>query len=161
MVELKSYLNGLTPHDRLIEATVRILSAYGFQVKQTVKGKRIDVKGDSGSVYYPDILAEKGPWKLIAEIRTRNQRGTGNQLDRGAVQFMAAELADLQSVLKRPHGMLVTPHGIDTNAKPLADHFGIIIGLLPFPAVDKILGLDFHAQKEQILDIARELKLVF
>src|SRR5438552_2748512 len=94
---------------------VKILSAYGFQVQYTVKGKRttrLKVTGDSGKVYYPDIKAEKGPWKLIVEVRTRGQRGRSNELDPGAIQLTMAELADMQSSLKRPHGMIVTPHGI-------------------------------------------------
>jgi hypothetical protein len=133
-------------------------------VQYTIKGrrtKRIEINGDSGKIYYPDIIAERGPWKLVCEVRTRGQRGTSDKLDPGAVQFAIAELSDMQSVLKRPHGMLITPHGIQKEAKKLADHFGIIVALLPISVADKILALDFHSQKEEILNIAREFHLVF
>jgi len=151
-------------HDRSIQAMVRILSAYGFQVQSTVKGKRtagLEVVGDSGKVYYPDIKAQKGPWTIICEARTRGQRGQSDKLDPGAIQLAIAELDDMQAVLRRPHGMIVTPHGIQPEAKKLADHFGIIVALLPIAAIDKILDLDFHSRKEQILTIAKEFKLVF
>jgi hypothetical protein len=151
-------------HDRLIQAMVRILSAYGFQVQSTVKGKRsqkLEVMGDSGKLYYPDIKAQKGPWTIICEARTRGQRGQSEKLDPGAIQFAVAELADMQAALKRPHGMIVTPHGTLPEAKKLADHFGVIIALLPVHAVNRILDLDFHSQKEQILEIARSFDIVF
>lgn len=154
----------LNLHDRLIQAMVTILSAYGFQVQSTVKGKRtpdLEVIGDSGKTYYPDIKAQKGPWTIICEARTRGQRGRSDKVDPGAVQLAIAELADMQSVLRRPHGMIVTPHGIQPEARKLADHFGVIIALLPITAVNRILDLDFHSRKEQILAIAKEFKLVF
>ena len=151
-------------HDRLIEAMVKILSAYSFQVQYTVKRKRtpgLKVMGDSSKLYYPDIIAEKGPWKLVVEARTRGQRGRSDEVDPGAVQLTMAELADMQKSLKRPHGMIVTPHGIQPEAKKLADHFGIIIGLLPINAINRIEDLDLVSNREKILDIAKEFKLIF
>jgi len=157
-------MSDLDLHDRLIQAMVQILSAYGFQVQFTVKGKRtqkLEVVGDSRKIYYPDIKAQKGPWTIICEARTRGQRGQSEKLDPGAIQFAIAELADMQASLKRPHGMIVTPHGILPEAKKLANHFGVIVALLPVTAVNRILDLDFHSQKDQILDIAKSFDLIF
>ncbi len=149
-------------HDKLIQAMVKILSAYGFQVQYTVKGRRttrLEVTGDSGKIYYPDVKAQRGPWTIICEVRTRGQRGQSDKLDPGAIQFAVAELADMQSSLRRPHRVIVTPHGIQPEAKKLADHFGIIVALLPINAATKILDLDFHSRKDEIIGIANEFHL--
>ena len=116
----------LNDHDILVKAIAHVLCAYGFQVDFTIKGKKtekIKIIGDSDLHYYPDIIAKKGLMTLVGDIRTRGQRGTKDEIDRGVIQFLQAELDDWMSCLKRPHGMVVTPHGADKDAVILANHF--------------------------------------
>lgn len=141
-----------------------MLSAYGFEVQYTIKGKRTEevlVTGDSGLNYYPDLIAKKGFTTLVGDIRTRGQRGTQDPVDRGAVQFLQAELDDWIAELHRPHGMIVTPHGADEESTRLATHFGIYIVTLPMDVARVIADLDVVSQKQRIIDKARESNVVF
>jgi hypothetical protein len=154
----------LNDHDTLIKAIVNILSSYGFQVDYTIKGKKtekIKICGDSDLHYYPDVIARKGRTTLVGDIRTRGQRGTKNEIDRGVIQFLQAELDDWIACLKRPHGMVVTPHGADKDAEILANHFGIYIVKLPMDIARVIAELDVVSQKEKIIDLARKSDVVF
>ncbi len=151
-------------HDLLVRAIVNVLCAYGFQVDYTVKGKKteaIKVEGDSGLHYYPDVIARKGRTTLVGDIRTRGQRGTKDEIDRYVIQFLQAELDDWVSVLKRPHGMVVSLHGADKDATILADHFGIYIVPISLEAATEIAKLDVVSQKEKIIDLARKNNIVF
>ena len=141
-----------------------MLSAYGFEVHFTIKGRKteeIRAVGDSGLNYYPDLIAKKGFTTLVGDIRTRGQRGTQDQVDRGAVQFLQAELDDWIARLHRPHGMIVTPHGADEEATRLAAHFGIYIVKLPMGAAKVIADLDVVSQRERIIEKARESNVLF
>ncbi len=149
---------------KLIAAMAKILTAFDFDVQFSVKDghvRRQELKGDSGRIYHPDLIASKGPWKIVCQARTRGQRGQSDKLDPGAVQFAIAELADLQSSLKRPHAMLITPHGIQAEARKLADHFGIIVAILPLRIANQILILDILSEKLTILKIVRQFGLSF
>jgi hypothetical protein len=154
----------LNDHDTLIKAIVNVLCAYGFQVDYTIKGTRtekVKIIGDSDLHYYPDVIAKRGLTTLIGDIRTRGQRGTKNEIDRGVIQFLQAELDDLAACLKRPHGMVVTPHGADKDATILANHFGIYIITLSMDAARTIANLDVISQREKIIDLARKNDVVF
>lgn len=70
----------LSDHDILTKAMVNILAVYGFEVHFKIKGmetERIQVVGDSGINYYPDILAKKGYTTLVGDIRTRAKGDKG------------------------------------------------------------------------------------
>lgn len=154
----------LNDHDVLVKAIVGVLSAYGFEVQYTIKGKKtekIKICGDSELHYYPDVIARKGLTTLVGDIRTRAQRGTKNEVDRGVIQFLQAELDDWAACLKRPHGMIVTPHGADKDAIILAKHFGIYIVTLPMDIARIIADLDVVSQREKIVEIARKNDVVF
>ena len=154
----------LSDHDVLVKAIVAVLSAHGFEVQYVIKGvktERIRVQGDSGLNYYPDVMAKKGFTTLVGDVRTRGQRGTQDKVDRGAIQFMQAELDDWIACLNRPHGMIVTPHGANDEATRLAAHFGIYIVTLPMDVARVIAGFDVVSQKEKIVDVARKSNVVF
>jgi len=154
----------LNDHDTLVKAIVAILSAYGFEVQFTIKGKKtekIKIIGDSDLHYYPDVIAKKGLTTLVGDIRTRGQRGTKDEIDRGVIQFLQAELDDWVACLKRPHGMVITPHGADKDAIILAKHFGIYIVTLPMDVARTIANLDVVSQREQIVDLARKNDVLF
>ncbi len=157
-------LLSLNEHDILVKATVAILSSYGFEVQYTIKGKKtekIKICGDSGLNYYPDVIAKKGLTTLIGDIRTRGQRGTKNEIDRGVVQFLQAELDDWIACQKRPHGMIITSHGADKDAIILAKHFGIYILTLPMNTAYSIATLDVVSQRGKIIDLAIKNDFLF
>lgn len=155
----------LDNHDILVKAIVNVLCAYGFQVDYTIKGKKteeIKVIGDSGLHYYPDVIARKGRTTLVGDIRTRGQRGTKDEIDRYVIQFLQAELDDWVSILKRPHGMVVTLHGADKDATILADHFGIYLVPLSMDCARALESLDVVSQREKkMIDLARKNDIVF
>jgi len=149
----------LSKHDVLAKAMVNILAAYGFEVQYKIKGKeteKILVIGDSGLNYYPDIVATKGYTVLVGDIRTRGQRGTKDKIDRYVVQFLQAELDDMTAKFKRPHGLIVTAHGSDSDAIRLADHFGIYLVHLQLDIAQEIANLDPVSQRQKILETARK-----
>src|SRR5262249_1536691 len=78
--------------DRLLESTVKVFEAYGFQLRHVGKNSlgQMRVIGDSGVSYVPDIVAQRGRLSMVCEIRTRGQRGRGKNIDRGAVQLLQA-----------------------------------------------------------------------
>lgn len=153
----------LSDHDKTVEAMVKIFSAYGFDVrKYHIEGKRRDIlKGNSGVTYFPNVLATRGTLSILCDVRTRGQRGIQEKIDKGAVQFHKAILDDLAKTLKNPQGMIVNPYGVQKNAKKLADHFGIIIRIIPWEFVDRIRKLDLDSEKSKIIEDARKLGIVF
>jgi len=168
-------LDDLTLHDKAVLATRNILSAHGFNVRYTVRGRkteRIRVTGDSSNVYEPDIIAERGLFTLVVDLRTSPQRGarrepngsiedTSRQIDRYAVQFLKAELDDLVVSLHGPHGLLVTPFGIKEDARDLANHFAIYVMILPEDKINEIIRLDIYSQRNRIMDIAKSCGIAF
>ncbi len=75
---------------KLIAAMAKILTAFDFDVQFSVKDghvRRQELKGDSGRIYHPDLIASKGPWKIVCQARTRGQRGQSDKLDPGAVPW--------------------------------------------------------------------------
>lgn len=175
MSEDKFNMNSLSLHDKAVLATRNILSAHGFNVKYTVKGKRtarIRVTGDSGNIYEPDIIAERGLFTLVVDLRTSPQRGarkkrngsikdTSRKTDRYAIQFLKAELDDLVVALHGPHGLIVTPYGIKDDARDLANHFGIYVFVIPEEKIKEIVSLDIHSEKDRIIDIAKSCGIAF
>lgn len=145
-------------HDKLVLAMSKVLSACGWEVKHNIKGKkRYKVKGNSGNVYFPDNLAKKGFANMIVEIRTRGQRGTGEKVDRGAIQMLYAELEDLVCTLERPKGVMVSAHEADRSAKKLARYFGIPILVFPLDKAEEVLSLDDISEKGEIMRVAKKL----
>lgn len=148
----------LSDHDKLVLAMSKVLSACGWEVKYNITGKQHHkVKGNSGNVYFPDNLARKGFANLIADIRTRAQRGTSEMVDRGTIQMLYAELRDLVCTLERPKGMMVSAHGADKNTKKLARYFGIPIVTFPLDKAEEILSLNGISKKGEIMGMAKKL----
>ncbi|MBE0415668.1 MAG: hypothetical protein IBX36_03910 [Dehalococcoidia bacterium] len=151
----------LSPHDRVVLAIGRILSAYEFDVSYNMKGARNAIEGNSGQRYLPDVIGRKGLLSVLADIRTRGQRGTQSKTDRGAVQMLQAVLGDFTSQLRRPLGMIVNPNGIQEDAAQIAAHFGITVVTIDMPTVKDILALDPVKDRERILAHARRFGIVF
>jgi hypothetical protein len=152
----------LSDHDKVVTAIAKMFLAYGFDVKYTVKGvRRIETVGDSGVTYYPDFVAHKGIVTIVGDVRTRGQRGLGDKTDRGAIQMLQAQLDDLNTTLRRPHGVIANPNGTEDDAKQLAEHFGIIILDITTGTVNTILGLDLEKDKREIIEEARKLGITF
>ena len=148
-----------TPHDKVVLAIEKILRAYGFEVHANIaRRERYGVKGNSEVMYYPDIVGYKGILSVVADVRTRAQRGTGPKTDRGAVQLLQAELDDLTEALKRPHGMIINPNGIEEDAERLAKHFGILTVSLSMADAEEIIQTE---DISKIISIAQSHKILF
>lgn len=149
----------LSNHDKLVFAITKIFSVYGYEVHYNIKGKREKVKGNSGIDYYLDIYAKRGSSGIVADIRTRGQRGLGNKIDRGVIQLLFAVLADLTCIFQRPKGMIITSWGIEKRVEPLAEYFGILIITLPLDAADRILTFDVISERNKIMEEAEKLSI--
>ncbi len=138
-------------HDQLVRCLVKIFRAHDFRVSYSVKGRRHKVRGDSGIIYYPTVVAQKEPVAVVCDVRTRGQRGMGRKTDRGAVQLFKAQLDDLDERLGQPRGIIVNPHGIERDARMLAEHFRIDAVSINTETLLRILGLDLTTSKERII----------
>lgn len=148
-----------SPHDKIVLAIKKMLETYGFDVHSNIaKFERHGIKGNSGAMYYPDIVAYKGILSVVVDVRTRGQRGTGPKTDRGAVQLLMGELDDLVEALRRPHGMIVNPNGIHQDAENLAKHFGILTVALSAEACEKVIQ---EEDNSKIKSIAAEHGILF
>lgn len=146
----------LNNHDKLVLAMAKILSIYGWEVNYNIKGRRYEIKGNSGSTHLPDIHASRGS-NIIGEIRTRGQRGRGNEIDRGVVEMFNSKLEDFRCMLERPRGIIFTPWGITKGAKKLSKHYGISVVKLPLDVAEKIINLDVISEKNKILEETRKV----